>query len=68
MGGDEIKVRVKGLLRFGSFEELFKFVPKKFLNHEGLSIEEQIKRMRRYYTEGEERRYGVLGILFEVVE
>ena len=61
----EIKVRVKGLLRFRSFRDLFMFVPKKYLAHESLSLREQIERMREYYSEDEERKYGVLGIWFE---
>ncbi len=67
-GNGEIRVRVRGLLRFGSFRDLFSLVPKRFLNHEGLSVGQQVERMREYYSEEKEKKYGVLGILFERVE
>ena len=63
---EEIRVRVKGLLRFASFRDLFEFVPGEFVGLGNLSIGEKIARMRRYYTEEEERKYGVLGIWFEI--
>ena len=65
---EEIKVRVKGLLKFKSFEDLFLFIPKKYLAHESLSLSEQIKRIREYYSEEKEKRYNVLAIWFEVIE
>ena len=64
---DEIKVRVKGLLRFQSFRNLFLFVPKEYLAHESLSLAEQIEKMRKYYSEEEEGKYSVLAIWFEVI-
>ena len=67
-GDEEIKVKVKGLLRFESFENLFLFIPKKYLAHESLSLSEQIERIRRYYSEEKEKKYGVLAIWFEVIE
>ena len=65
---EEIKVKVKGLLRFESFENLFLFIPKKYLAHESLSLNEQIERVRKYYSEEKEKKYGVLAIWFEVIE
>jgi len=65
---EEIKVRVKGLLRFKNFRDLFLFIPKNYLAHESLSLEEQIKRMRNYYSEEEEKKYGVIAIWFEVIK
>ena len=65
---EEIKVRVKGLLRFQSFRDLFLFVPKEYLANEYLSLSEQIERMRKYYSEEKERKYGVLAIWFEVIK
>lgn len=65
---EEIKVKVKGLLRFGSFRDLFLFIPKKYLAHESLSLGEQIKRIRKYYSEEKEKKHGVIAIWFEVIE
>jgi len=64
---EKIKVKVKGLLRFESFKDLFLFVPKKYLAHESLSLSEQIERIRKYYSEEKEKKYGVLAIWFEVI-
>lgn len=65
---EEIKVKVKGLLRFDNFKDLFLFVPKKYLAHESLTLDEQIKRIRKYYSEEKEEKYGILAIWFEVIE
>jgi ASC-1-like (ASCH) protein len=67
-GNEEIKVKVKGLLRFERFEDLFLFIPKKYLAHESLSLSEHIERIRKYYSEEKERKYGVLAIWFEVIK
>ncbi len=63
-----IEVRVKALLRFESFADFFKLLPKHLLGHEGLALEQQVNRMRNYYSEEEEKKYGVLGIWFEVIK
>lgn len=65
---ETIKVRVKGLLRFRRFRDLFELLPKHLFGHEGLSTEEQIERIRKYYSEEEEKKYGVLGIWFEIIK
>jgi len=38
------------------------------VGHESLDLEEQILRMRRYYSEEDEKKYGVLAIWFEVIK
>lgn len=65
---EEIKVKVRGLLRFSSFKDLFLFVPKDCLAHSTLSLDEQIKRIRKYYSEEQEKKYGVLAIWFELLK
>ena len=57
----------KGLLRFSNFRDLFSFIPKKNLAHESLTLDEQIKRIRYYYSKEKEEQYGVLAIWFEVI-
>jgi ASC-1-like (ASCH) protein len=66
-GNGEVRVLVKGLLRFDSFRDLFAFMPKEYLHHANLTVEEQVQRMRRYYSEEEEKRFGALGIYLEVI-
>ncbi len=65
---EAIEVRVKALLRFESFRDFFELMPKHLLGHEGLVLEQQIERMKKYYSEEEEKKYGVLGIWFEVIK
>ena len=65
---EQIKVRVKGLLRFKNFKDLFLLIPKSCLAHESLNLNEQIQRMRKYYSREKEKKYGVLGIWFEVLK
>lgn len=65
---ETIEVRVKALLRFEGFADFFRLVPKNLSGHEGLTLEQQISRMRNYYSEEEEKKYGVLGIWFEVIK
>ena len=67
-GSEEIKARIKGLLRFNSFRDLFLFIPKKYLAHESLDLEEQVLRMRKYYSEEDEKKHGVLAIWFEAIK
>ncbi|MEM3364491.1 MAG: ASCH domain-containing protein [Candidatus Micrarchaeia archaeon] len=66
-GNGVVRVRVRGLLRFDSFRDLFVFVPKEYLHHANLTVEEQVQRMRRYYSEEEEKKFGILAIYFEVI-
>ncbi len=67
-GDEEVSVKVKGLMRFFSFRDLFSFIPKEYFGHQTLTLEEQIKRMREYYPEEKEKEYGVLAIWFKMLE
>ena len=62
----EVRVVVQGLMRFRTFSDLLDFVPRTLLNHEGLTKEQQLERMRRYYSKEQEEKYGVLGIWFKI--
>jgi ASC-1-like (ASCH) protein len=64
---ETVEAHVKALLRFESFRDLFSLIPRQLLGHEGLCVDQQVARMRKYYSEEEEKKYGVLGIWFEVV-
>jgi len=65
---EAIEVRVKALLRFESFADFFRLIPKNLSGHEELTLEQQISRMRNHYSEVEEKKYGVLGIWFEAIK
>jgi ASC-1-like (ASCH) protein len=60
---ETIKVEVLGLSIFKSFRDLFSnFDKSKFGHDRGLSIEKEIQMQRAYYSEEEEKKYGVVGI------
>ncbi len=60
---ETIKVEVVGISIFKSFHDLFSsFDKSKFGHDQNLSISEEIQMQRAYYTEEEEKRYGVVGI------
>ncbi len=60
---ETIKVEVVGLSIFGSFRDLFSnFDKSKFGYDKNLTIDEEIQMQRAYYSEEEEKKYGVVGI------
>lgn len=60
-----IVVRVTGLLKHPSFEELFADREPTLFGQE--SKGELLQEVRSFYSIDEEQRYGVVGIRFEVV-
>lgn len=53
---------------FNSFKDLFQSIDKlQFGYSENDTLEDQIKCMRKYYSEDEEKEYGVIGIHIEVI-
>lgn len=66
---DKIAVKVKGLYRSTSFRELFEDIPlEKCGNSSGMAVDDIIMRLRNYYSEEDELRYGVLGIKVELFD
>lgn len=56
---EELVVKVVGLLRFGSFKELFNAYPSERF---GKSEQELLNDMRKYYSQDQELANGVVGI------
>ena len=66
---EKIAVRVKALLRFESFEDLFEMIPPERCGNEvGTSASEAVLGMRKYYSKEQERSRGVLGIGIYVID
>ena len=61
-----IKVKVIGLLRYNSFEELFKDVDYN-ISGPANSLSEKLTNIRKIYSEEEEKKYGILAIHIEKV-
>ena len=65
----KIAVTVKALYRYASFKELFEEIPiEKCGNSSDMTIDEVVEGLRTYYSEEEEKQYGVLGIKIEIAD
>lgn len=65
---ETIKVKVVGLSIFGSFKDLFQIIGKtKFGYKKDDALEDQILCMRKYYSEEEEQKFGVVGIHLRLI-
>ena len=62
------KVRIKGLLHYQNIETLISNHDIKLLAHENMSKEELINIFNNIYQKDEQDKYGVLGILFEIIK
>lgn len=66
---EQIAVKIKGLFRADTFLELFEDVSiEKCGNEPEVTKETLAQKMREYYSEEEEIKYGVLGIKIELVD
>lgn len=61
-----LKVKVTGLLRYNSFEELFKDVDFNICGPAN-SLEEKLNNIHKIYSSKEENKYGILAIHIETV-
>lgn len=62
---EELVAKVVGLLRFGSFKELFNAYPTERF---GKSEKELLSDMRRFYTPDQELQSGVVGVKIHVLK
>lgn len=60
-------VKVIGLLRYNSFEDLFNDFDISILADKSMTKNELIKTLETFYTKENQRKYGVLGIRFEII-
>lgn len=59
-----ILTKVKALYRYSSFDDLFSDFPPEYFG--GVSKEELIGEIRKFYSAEEEQKYGVVGIKIEL--
>lgn len=60
---EKIKTKVIGLCIFKNFIDFYSFFDSSLFAHpEGITLDEQIQRERKTYSEEKEQRYGVIGI------
>ena len=63
---ETLKVKVVGLLRYNSFEDLFKDVDYS-ISGPADSLEQKLENIHKIYSLEEEQKYGVLGIHVEKI-
>lgn len=65
--GERITVRITDLMRFSSFSELYSSGLLDDCGCGGMTVEEAVSYILRYYTASDEAKYGALAVRFEVV-
>lgn len=63
---ESFTARVVGLLRYNSFEEMFKDYDISILSDKSMTKEELIGVLEQFYTKEKQEQYGVLGIRIEL--
>ena len=64
---ESFTARVVGLLRYNSFEEMFKDYDISILSDKSMTKEELIGVLEQFYTKEKQEQYGVLGIRIELL-
>lgn len=64
---DSFKTKVVGLLRYDSFENMFKDFDISILSDKSMTKEELINVLEQFYTKEKQLQYGVLGIRIELL-
>ena len=64
---ESFNVKVVELLRYNSFEDMFKDFDISILSDESMTKEELINALEQFYTKEMQEQYGVLGIKIELL-
>ena len=64
---ESFDVKVTGLLRYSSFEDMFKDFDISVLSYKSMKKEELITVLEQFYTKEKQEKYVVLGIRFELI-
>lgn len=63
---EELKTKVKDLIVFESFEEMASLLPLRKVGFDGFSGKEVVEVYHQFYSENDEKKFGVLAIRVEV--
>ena len=63
---ESFDTKVVGLLRYNSFEEMFKDFDISILADSSITKEELLEDLEQFYTKEKQQQYGVLGIRIEI--
>lgn len=64
---ETLSVRVTGLLRYKSFEELFNDFPIDLMADKSMTKDELLNTLEEFYTPEKQKQYGVVGIRIEKI-
>ena len=64
---ESFNARVIGLLRYNSFDDMFKDFDISILSDKSMTKEELLGVLEQFYTKEKQKRYGVLGIRVELI-
>ena len=64
---ESFEAQVIGLLRYNSFEDMFKDFDISILSDKSMTKEELISVLEQFYTKEKQEKYGVLGIRIELI-
>ena len=64
---ENFKVKTIGLLRYNSFEDMFKDFDISVLADKSMTKEELMQVLEQFYTKEKQKQYGVLGIRIELL-
>lgn len=64
---ESFEAQVIGLLRYNSFEEMFKDYDISILSDKSMTKEELISVLEQFYTKEKQEKYGVLGIRIDLI-
>ena len=64
---ESFEVKVIGLLRYNSFEDMFKDFDISVLSDKSMTKDELISVLEKFYTKEKQEKYGVLGMRIELL-
>lgn len=64
---ESFKTKVTGLLRYNSFEDMFKDFDTSILSDKSMTKKDLINVLEQFYTKEKQKQYGVLGIRIELI-
>ncbi len=64
---ESFKAKVTGLLRYNSFEDVFKDFDTSILSDKSMTKKDLINVLEQFYTKEKQKQYGVLGIRIELI-
>ena len=64
---ESFEVKVIGLLRYNSFEDMFKDFDISVLSDKSMTKDELISALEKFYTKEKQEQYGILGIRIELL-